>query len=159
MIVQNTNIGIFIIVFIGFHIEFQGLFGVSRFNIEEAQGAVNQPAAAPLMHGFQHMNGLGQIAQLIFITVAKQAVSIEALGLMISVQKSTYETSVAYEYLRLELINMLEYVFGRKKEPEYVGVEHTEQKHLLKATITAVAHKMYLDKYVSALSEERSKEP
>ena len=100
-----------------------------------------------------------QIAQLIFITVAKQAVSIETLGLMISVQKSTYETSVAYEYLRLELINMLEYVFGRKKEPEYVGVEHTEQKHLLKATITAVAHKMYLDKYVSALSEERSKEP
>ena len=44
-----------------------------------------------------------QIAQLIFITIAKLALSIDNLGIMLGIQKSTYETSVAYEYMRLEL--------------------------------------------------------
>ena len=100
-----------------------------------------------------------QIAQLIFITIAKLALSIDNVGLMLRIQKSTYETSVAYEYMRLELINMLEYVFGRKEEPDKVGVENTEQKHLLRKAVTAVAHKMYLEKYMSVLTEECGKEP
>ncbi len=100
-----------------------------------------------------------QIAQLIFITVAKLAVSIDGLALMLSVQKSTYETSVAYEYMRLELINLLEYVFGRKEIPDKVGVENTEQKYLLRTTVTAVAHKMFLDKYMAVLLEARQQEP
>ena len=100
-----------------------------------------------------------QIAQLIFITIAKLALSIDNLGIMLGIQKSTYETSVAYEYMRLELVNMLEYVFGRKEEPDKVGVENTEQKHLLRKAVTAVAHKMYLEKYMSVLTEECGKEP
>ena len=100
-----------------------------------------------------------QIAQLIFITVSKPAISIDNLALMLSVQKSTYETSVAYEYMRIELMNLLEFVFGRKSIPEKVGVENTEQKHLLRTTITAVAHKMYLEKYMAVLMEARRNEP
>lgn len=96
-----------------------------------------------------------QIAQLIFITVTKQSISIDGLALMLSVQNSTYATKVAYEYFRLELMNLLEYVFGRKKVPDAVGVENTEQKYFLRAAITAVAHKMYLDKYMAKLIEER----
>lgn len=103
--------------------------------------------------------GREQIAKLIFITVAKLSVSIDNLALMLSVQKSTYETSVAYEYMRLELMNLLEYVFGRKEVPDKVGVENTEQKHLLRTAITAVAHKMYLEKYMAVLMEARRNEP
>ena len=100
-----------------------------------------------------------QIAQLIFVTVAKLAVSIDGLALMLSVQKSTYETSVAYEYMRMELMNLLEYVFGKKEVPEKIGVENTEQKYFLRTTITAVAHKMFLDKYMAVLLEARQQEP
>ena len=103
--------------------------------------------------------GREHIAKLIFITVAKLSVSIDNLALMLSVQKSTYETSVAYEYMRLELMNMLEYVFGRKELPEKVGVENTEQKYLLRTAIIAVAHKMYLEKYMAVLMEARRNEP
>lgn len=99
-----------------------------------------------------------QIAQLIYITVAKQAISIDGLALMLSVQNSTYATRVAYEYFRLELMNLLEFVFGRKAAPDAVGVENTEQKYFLRAAITAVAHKMYLDKYMAKLIEERHKD-
>lgn len=100
-----------------------------------------------------------QIAQLFFVTVSKPAISIDNLALMLSVQKSTYETSVAYEYMRLELMNLLEYVFGKKEAPDKVGIENTEQKHLLRTAITAVAHKMYLEKYMAVLLEARQQEP
>jgi len=99
-----------------------------------------------------------QIAQLIFIAAAKLSVSIDGLSLMLSVQNSTYATQVAYEYFRLELLNMLDYVFGRKDEPDQIGVEHTEQKYFLRATITAVAHKIFLDRYLASLLEARREE-
>ena len=97
-----------------------------------------------------------QIAQLIFVAVAKQTMSIDGLALMLSVQNSTYATKIAYEYFRLELMNLLEFVFGRKAIPDAVGVENTEQKYFLRAAITAVAHKMFLDVYMAKLLENRS---
>ena len=99
-----------------------------------------------------------QIAKLIFICATKLSVSIDGLALMLSVQDSTYPTPVAYEYFRLELMNILEYVFGRKDVPDEVGMEHTEQKYFLRAAVTAVAHKMYLDIYMTKLLEARRSE-
>ncbi len=93
-----------------------------------------------------------QIAQLFFITVAKLSVSIDGLATALAVQKATYSTYTAYEYFRLELMNVLAYVFGQKESLETVGVENTEQKYFLRTTIMAVAHKMFLDKYIASLT-------
>ena len=96
-----------------------------------------------------------QIAHLIFIAAAKLSTSIDNLSLMLVIQLATYPTDVAYEYFRLELRNMLEYVFGLKALPELVGSEElTEQKIMLRNAITAIAHKMYIETYLAELRKE-----
>ena len=63
-----------------------------------------------------------QIAGLIFVAVMKTVVAIDDIRLMLSIQRSTYPTQVAYDYFCMELENMLQYVFNRKNELEIVGV-------------------------------------
>lgn len=96
-----------------------------------------------------------QIAQLIFIAVAKSVMSMDDLCLMMSIQRQTYASQVAYEYFRTALDNMLGYVFGRKSELETVGVQATDEKTMLRNMIITVAHKVYLDKLLAALREEK----
>ena len=86
-----------------------------------------------------------QIAYLIFITLAKSVCSMENICLLFELQTHTYETHIAYEYLRLEVKNVMDYVFGIKDELDSVGVTSSNTKDLLRTTIVAVAHKMYLD--------------
>lgn len=99
--------------------------------------------------------GRQQIAHLIFIAAAKLSTSIDNLSLMLILQLATYPTEVAYEYFRLELRNMLEYVFGLKELPERVGSDvFTEEKVMLRNAITAIAHKMYMEVYLDELRRE-----
>jgi len=86
-----------------------------------------------------------QIAYLFFIAVTKSVMSLEELQLLIGLQKLTYSMDVAYEYFRKELENVLQYVFGLKPQLDTVGTDATEEKNILRNTIMAVAHKVYLD--------------
>jgi len=96
-----------------------------------------------------------QIAHLIFIAATKLSTSIDNLSIMLVLQLATYPTEVAYEYFRMELRNMLEYVFGLKELPELIGSrENTEQKIMLRNAITAIAHKMYIEIYLAELRHE-----
>ncbi|MBO5797377.1 MAG: hypothetical protein J6R77_03405, partial [Clostridia bacterium] len=58
---------------------------------------------------------------------------------------------VAYEYFCSEFENMLFTVFRFKEEAEKVGSDNTEQKMMLRNTIIAVVHKVYLDTCFSVL--------
>ena len=94
-----------------------------------------------------------QIAYLIFIAVAKTVLSLENIQLLIGLQKQSYTPKRAYEYFRREFENLLFWVFGLKETPDVVGVDHTEEKVMLRNTIMAVVHKVYLETYFAALTE------
>ena len=99
-----------------------------------------------------------QIAYLIFIAVAKNVLSLENIQLLIRLQKESYTTRRAYEYFRREFENLLLWVFGLKETPEVVGVDHTEEKVMLRNTIMAAVHKIYLETYFAALRENTENE-
>lgn len=92
-----------------------------------------------------------QIAYLFFIAVAKTVLSLENIQLLFEMQKRTYSSRKAYEYFCEEFENVLYYVFGLKDTLEEVGKSQTHEKTMLRNTIIAVSHKIYLDKYLSAL--------
>lgn len=88
-----------------------------------------------------------QIAYLFFIAVAKMALSMDDIRLMVEMQKKTYGPQVAYDYFCSEFENIIQYIFGMKESPDVIGVDDTEEKTMLRNTIITVAHKVYLDKY------------
>ena len=92
-----------------------------------------------------------QIGYLFFIAMAKSVLSLDALTLMMSIQRKTYQSEKAYNYFCCELENVLTFVFERKSELGSVGVESTDEKVMLRNTIITVAHKVYLDKLFAAL--------
>lgn len=95
-----------------------------------------------------------QIAYLIFIALAKNVLSLDNLIRLISIQKRSYTAQRAYDYLCEELENILAYVFGLKDTVDDVGKDSTEEKLMLRTTIVAAAHKIYLDKYFDQMAEK-----
>ena len=97
-----------------------------------------------------------QIAYLMFIALAKNVLSLDNLILFIGLQQRTYPVEVAYEYICDELENALHYVFGLKEKMEFVGVDYTDEKFLLRDTVVAIAHKICLDKCFACMAEEEN---
>ena len=96
-----------------------------------------------------------QIAYLMFVAVAKTVLSMEDIGLLFEMQKKVYTAQRAYNYFCLEFENVLFHVFGIKDSLDTVGVDHTDEKQMLRNTIITVAHKIYLDKYFSRIHEDK----
>ncbi len=94
-----------------------------------------------------------QICYLFFIAVAKTVMSMEDIRLMIRLQKEQYTPQKAYDYFCTELENALHYIFALKPEMETIGQGHTVAKDLLRTTIIAVAHKVYLDKAFASIRQ------
>lgn len=95
-----------------------------------------------------------QIAYLIFITLAKNVLSLDNLSMFIRLQKLTYPAQQAYDYFCEEFENILGYVFGLKDTVEDVGSDSTEEKFMLRATIITLAHKLYLDKSFACMASD-----
>ena len=68
------------------------------------------------------------------------------IRLLFDIKNASYASYKAYDYFRLELLNVLEYVFEIKENLETVGYDHTYEKMLLRNTIVSVSHKLYLEK-------------
>ncbi len=100
--------------------------------------------------------GREQIAYLFFIALAKNVLSLEHLALFIRVQQRTYPLELAYNYFCMELENILQYVMELKEQPDDVGTETTDEKFMLRKTIVAIAHKLYLEQYFSRISQEEA---
>lgn len=95
--------------------------------------------------------GADQIAELFFIAVAKNVMSLNDLKAALKIQRASYATATAYDYFAEELENVLAYVFGLKANLATIGEEQSEYKHMLRNIIKAVAYKTYIDRYFAAV--------
>ena len=86
-----------------------------------------------------------QICYLFFITIAKTVLTMENIQLLFDVQKKVYDAKTAYIYLREEFENVIEYVFSMKEQLDVVGYTNTKEKDMLRNTIIAMVHKIYLE--------------
>lgn len=92
-----------------------------------------------------------QVAELIFIAIAKNVLPLADLRKGLELQRSSYDTQTAYDYLVAELENVLAYVFGYKEKLDEIGHDHNDYKHMLRNIIMAVSYKVYLDQYFAKL--------
>ena len=99
-----------------------------------------------------------QIAQLMFIVVAKSVISLDNLYNFMRLQERTYSTQRAYNYYCAEFENILQYVFGIKDSIDHVGIDSSHEKVMLRNTIITIAHKIYLDKCFEVLPSEMETE-
>ena len=86
-----------------------------------------------------------QICYLFFITIAKSVLTMDNIQLLFEVQKKAYDERTAYEYLREELQNVIHYVLSLKDNLDVIGYTDTKEKDMLRNTIIAVVHKVYLE--------------
>ena len=96
-----------------------------------------------------------QIAYLFFIALAKNVLSLDNVAKFIGLQEQTYTRQRAYDYFCDELENVLYYIFGLKAEADHVGVDFTDEKIMLRNTIIAISHKIYLEKCFQVMAEEK----
>ena len=96
-----------------------------------------------------------QIACLIFIAVAKSVMTMDDLHLMLSIQRETYPSRIAYDYFCSELRATLKHVFSGSEGMPGIGDDATDQKVMLRNLIIAVAHKAYLDNLFVVLRAHR----
>ncbi len=85
-----------------------------------------------------------QIAQLIFITVAKTVLTMEEIQLVFQVQQRDYPMQQAYDYFCQELEQSLQYVFGCRTRPPSPPAEQTGAVLVLHSIILTAAHRLYL---------------
>ena len=97
-----------------------------------------------------------QIAYLFFIAIAKNVLRMEHIARLFEMQRSTYSSEVAYDYFCDELENMLHFIFGLKDGIDQIGSTDTEAKTMLRSTITALAHIIYLNSQFEALAAAAS---
>ena len=87
-----------------------------------------------------------QIAYLFFISIAKSVLSMDNIARLFEMQKRMYTSEIAYDFFCEELENMLQYTFGLKGKVDEVGTptDKSETKTMLRSTIIAVTHIIYL---------------
>ena len=98
-----------------------------------------------------------QIAYLIFIALAKNILSLDALANMVHLQQSTYDLPRAYEYFRLEFEGMLRFSFELTDTLENHGEDKTDEKRLFHTCIASLTQKLYLERCIQALAAEEQK--
>lgn len=91
------------------------------------------------------------IAYLIYITVAKNVLSLDEIKRFIEHQMQTYNSETAYNYFCMEFENVLQYVFGNKDSLDVVGVTHTDTKNILRSMIFSVSYKIHIQKYLKQM--------
>jgi Domain of unknown function (DUF1836). len=92
-----------------------------------------------------------QIAIVFFITIAKSVLSIEYVRTALVLFRSkNYSIQKGYEYFRRELQYAVS-VFYEPSEAKKASASLTEDEKMLKNVCTAIAHKMYLERYFETL--------
>ena len=94
-----------------------------------------------------------QIIYLFFIAMAKSVLSLEDIRLMIHMQKMTYSGEEAYNYFVEELENTLKIVFSGSNDFKEIGEEKSIEKTMLRNTVIAISHKVYLDAFFAQMRE------
>ena len=92
------------------------------------------------------------IAYLIAISICKNVLSIEFMGRIFEKQRQIYDVPAAYDYFCCELENVLQYLAGLKSELDTIGVTNTELKDVLRSSVIASAHIMYVNNSIDGLA-------
>ncbi len=95
-----------------------------------------------------------QIAYLLFIALAKNVLSLDALAGFIQLQERTYSLESAYNYFCQEFENLLFFSFELKDTIDSTDDIQTDEKRLLYTCIVAVVQKLYLEKCLQAIAAE-----
>lgn len=96
-----------------------------------------------------------QIAYLLFIALAKNVLSLDALAGFIQLQNKTYPLETAYNYFCQEFENLLFFSFELKDTVDSTDDILSDEKRLLYTCIVAVVQKLYLEKCLQAIAEEK----
>ena len=101
-----------------------------------------------------------QIAYLFFISVAKSVLSMENIARLFDMQKKMYNAEIAYDFFCEELENMLQYTFNLKDHVDEVGTpeDKSETKTMLRSTIIAVTHIIYLSNRFATMKTPEEEE-
>ena len=87
-----------------------------------------------------------QIAYLLFIAVAKSALSMDNITRLFQMQRKTYTVQQAYDYFCDSLESTLQYTFGLTDTMERFNPADMPERMMLRATIIAVTHIIYLSR-------------
>lgn len=90
------------------------------------------------------------IARLLVICIFKQVLTIQAISSLFRIQKMTYMTDIAYNYVAAELESALKAVFSASREPNRDSASRvTRESLLVRNAVTAFAAKAQLVAYIS----------
>ena len=92
-----------------------------------------------------------QIANLIFIVIAKQVLSMENISKLLALQRQHYEAQEAYDYFCRKLEAMLRTTFGLDNITENPPSDAREETRILRSVLVAVTHVFYLSHCFEAL--------
>ena len=95
-----------------------------------------------------------QIAYLIYIAVAKNVLSLDALINFIDLQKRTYTVQRAYDYFCQQFENLLQFTFELTDTVDLGFDDAGDEKRLLYSCVVAVTQKLYLEKCLDAIAKE-----
>ena len=98
-----------------------------------------------------------QIAYLIFIALAKNILSLDALANFIDLQQRTYDLPRAYEYFRKEFEELLRFSFELTDILDTRWEQQTDEARLVHACIAALTQKLYLERCLQAIAAEEKK--
>lgn len=107
------------------------------------------PAPQKKLYTAQHL------ARLLFIAVVKPVVPLDGLRMMFGIQEDSYALQTAYDYFCDEFENMLGAAFGIAPARQGIGETQSDEKDLLRNTISATVYKVYLDRYLEAYQKRR----
>jgi hypothetical protein len=99
-----------------------------------------------------------QIAQLFFIVIAKNALSIENIGRLFEMQRRSCSLEAAYDNFCAELEGMLRYTFGISSDPPPMAPTAKQEEKMLRSTIVAVSQIIYLSHRFEVLKEQEEKD-
>ena len=95
-----------------------------------------------------------QIAYLIFIAICKSVLSLDALDAFLRLQQRSYPLQRAYDYFVREFESLLLFTFELTDTADMFPETSSDGKRLLYTCIIAAVQKVYLEKYLEALTEE-----
>ena len=98
--------------------------------------------------------GRDQIAYLIFIAICKSVLSLDALDAFLQIQRQTYPLQKAYDYFVREFESLLMFTFELTDTADMFPETSSDGKRLLYTCIIAAVQKVYLEKYLEALTGE-----
>ena len=86
------------------------------------------------------------IAYLIYISIAKQVLSIEEIRRLVEIQRAAYPIQLAYDYLCSEFENALRVIFQRKElcPPSFESSDI--EANVFRSTVLAVGYAIYTRK-------------